>query len=96
MIFCIKLKRRKDVEYQIITEKIQKYKKKFLCGGCNAFLGDKPKKNKSKTKPKNGITEKNPGATKFIIKSDYNKEKIEMLLGALIVLLIEDTELKTN
>lgn len=51
---------------------------------------------KSKTKPKNGITEKNPGATKFIIKSDYNNEKIEMLLGALIVLLIEDAELKTN
>lgn len=39
---------------------------------------------------------KNPGATKFIIKSDYNNEKIEMLLGALIVLLIEDAELKTN
>lgn len=37
---------------------------------------------------------KNPGATKFIIK--YNNEKIEMLLGALIVLLIEDAELKTN
>lgn len=64
-----------------------------MCGGCNALLGDKLKiENKNRKKPR----KKNPGASKFIIKSDYNNENIDMLLGALIVLFIEDAEQKNQ